>query len=149
MSSARINYLGQHARRAAEFMRLPDGYQQFFAATQISSRHVRRQLYAPGFWDRVEGEGGYARLEAEYFPAGGRQPGTAQGEHGPGHQRRTQRGEQQRDHPGPDPLVEGQHPPKDRDDRVGQGQSGLSRDQPPSAALISGATICMPGSSAL
>lgn len=77
VSSPRINYLSQKARRAAEFMRLPDGYQQFFAATQISSRRVRRQLYAPGFWDRVEGDDGFAQLEAEYFPANGSMAGSA------------------------------------------------------------------------
>lgn len=68
--SERLNSIRQHARRFAEFVRLPDGYQQFFAATQISSRALRRQLYSSDFWHRQEGEDSYARLEQEYFPAG-------------------------------------------------------------------------------
>lgn len=68
--SRRLNALRQHARRFAEFIRLPDGYQQFFAATQISSRALRRQIYSPAFWHHHEGEDSYARLEQEYFPAG-------------------------------------------------------------------------------
>lgn len=68
--SEHLNSIRQHARRFAEFVRLPDGYQQFFAATQISSRALRRQLYSSDFWHRQEGEDSYARLEQEYFPAG-------------------------------------------------------------------------------
>lgn len=67
--SGKLNSIRQHARRFAEFVRLSDGYQQFFAATQISSRGLRRQLYSPDFWQRQEGEDSYARLEQEYFPA--------------------------------------------------------------------------------
>jgi len=66
--SARFNYLRQHAQRFAEFIRLPDGYQQFFAATQISRRSLRRELYTDAFWQRHEGEESYAELEREYFP---------------------------------------------------------------------------------
>jgi asparagine synthase (glutamine-hydrolysing) len=68
-ASARLNLLRQHARRFAEFVSLPDGYQQFFAATQISSRELRRRIYEPGFWSRQEGDDSYDRLEQEYFPA--------------------------------------------------------------------------------
>ncbi len=67
-SSARINYFRQNAQRAAEFLRLPDGYQQFFAATQTSGRMLRQRLYTPEFWARQEGPGGYELLEEEYFP---------------------------------------------------------------------------------
>jgi len=70
-SSTQLNVLRQHARRVAEFAALPDGYQQFFAATQTSGRGLRREVYAPDFWSRLEGDDGYARLEAEYFPDGG------------------------------------------------------------------------------
>ena len=68
--SPRLNYLRQHAQRFAEFIRLPDGYQQSFAATQISQRSSRRRLYSADFWARHEGEDAYARLEGEYFPEG-------------------------------------------------------------------------------
>jgi len=68
--SERFNYLRQHAQRFAEFVRLPDGYQQFFAATQISRRALHRELYSEAFWDRHEAEESYARLESEYFPPG-------------------------------------------------------------------------------
>jgi asparagine synthase (glutamine-hydrolysing) len=67
--SERLNAFRQHALRFAEFIRLPDGYQQFFAATQISSRALRRRIYSPDFWHQQEGEDSYARLEQEYFPA--------------------------------------------------------------------------------
>lgn len=65
----RLNSIRQHARRFTEFARLPDGYQQFFAATEISSRELRRQIYSSDFWHRQESEDTYARLEQEYFPA--------------------------------------------------------------------------------
>src|SRR6478609_11048 len=67
-SSARINYFRQNAQRAAEFLRLPDGYQQFFAATQTSTKALRQRIYTPEFWEKQEGTGGYERLEKEYFP---------------------------------------------------------------------------------
>jgi asparagine synthase (glutamine-hydrolysing) len=68
--STRLNYLRQHAQRLAEFVELPDGYQQFFAATQISRRALRRAVYAPEFWERHEGAASYADLEREYFAEG-------------------------------------------------------------------------------
>ena len=66
--SARANLLRQHAQRFAEFARLPDGYQQFFAATQISRSAVRGALLEPDFAARHEGKDWLAGLEQEYFP---------------------------------------------------------------------------------
>ena len=66
--STRINYLQQHARRFKEFVSLPDGYQQFFAATEISSRAVRQQIYNPEFQASHRDEVSYEALETEYFP---------------------------------------------------------------------------------
>ncbi|WP_340318166.1 asparagine synthase (glutamine-hydrolyzing) [Rhizorhabdus argentea] len=66
--SAKINYLRQHCQRFAEFARLPDGYQQFFAATQISREALRGRIYKPEFKAVHEGPYAYADLEAEYFP---------------------------------------------------------------------------------
>lgn len=68
--SNRVNLLRQHARRFGEFAGLADGYQQFFAATEISSGFLRKQLFTDDFWSQHEGEESYARLEQEYFPAG-------------------------------------------------------------------------------
>ena len=68
-ASAGANLMRQHARRFAEFARLPDGYQQFFAATQLSSGAVRRRLLDPAFAERFEPADWTARLEQEYFPA--------------------------------------------------------------------------------
>ena len=68
-SSPRLNYLRQHAQRFAEFIRLPDGYQQFFAATQISRRALRQRVYSADFWHRHESDASYAQLEQEYFAA--------------------------------------------------------------------------------
>lgn len=68
--SARANLVRQYAQRFAEFAELPDGYQQFFAATQISRRAVREGLFDPQFAARFEGPDSLARLEQEYFPAG-------------------------------------------------------------------------------
>ena len=65
--STRFNYLRQHAQRFSEFVRLPDGYQQFFAATQVSSLTVRRGVYARDFQAAHDGDDPYGRLEAEYF----------------------------------------------------------------------------------
>ena len=67
---SRINYLRQYAQRFAEFIELPDGYQQFFAATQISQRSLRRELYTADFFAGQEHKDAYAALEHEYFPAG-------------------------------------------------------------------------------
>lgn len=66
--SARVNTLRQHARRLAEFIRLPDGYQQFFAATQTSRLAVRRDVFTADFCARFEPDDAYAALEREYFP---------------------------------------------------------------------------------
>lgn len=66
--STKINYLRQHGQRFAEFIQLPDGYQQFFAATQISRRTLRSRIYAPQFKCMYEGPHAYEELEAEYFP---------------------------------------------------------------------------------
>ena len=66
--SARANLLRQHAQRFAEFARLPDGYQQFFAATQISRSALRGELLEPDFAARNEGNHWLAGLEQEYFP---------------------------------------------------------------------------------
>ena len=68
--SKRVNVLRQHARRFGEFAGLADGYQQFFAATEISSQALRHQLFTSDFWNQHEGELSYARLEQEYFPTG-------------------------------------------------------------------------------
>ena len=68
--SPRLNYLRQHARRFAEFIQLPDGYQQFFAATQTSSGSVRRTVYTSDFIARNQSDEEYTQLEAEYFPPG-------------------------------------------------------------------------------
>jgi asparagine synthase (glutamine-hydrolysing) len=67
--SARANVLRQHVRRLEEFVGLPDGYQQFFAATETSRRADRARLLTPGFADRFEGQDSLAALEEEYFPA--------------------------------------------------------------------------------
>ena len=65
--SQRLNYVRQHAQRLSEFVQLPDGYQQFFAATQISRRNVRERIYSSDFFNRLEGNRPYADLENEYF----------------------------------------------------------------------------------
>ena len=75
--SARVNYLRQHAQRFAEYIRLPDGYQQFFAATQSSRRSVRKRVYSADFWNRHEGADSYRSLEEEYFPDHGRRAESA------------------------------------------------------------------------
>jgi asparagine synthase (glutamine-hydrolysing) len=68
---AKLNYLRQHAQRFDEFVRLPDGYQQFFAATQISRRQLRQRVYSKAFWAAHECGNGYDLLEQEYFPGAG------------------------------------------------------------------------------
>ena len=65
--STKLNYLRQHGQRFAEFLQLPDGYQQFFAATQISRKVLRNRVYAPWFRETYEGAHAYADLESEYF----------------------------------------------------------------------------------
>ena len=69
--SSRLNYLRQHAQRFAEFIRLPDGYQQFFAATQSSRRGLRKRILSNDFFERYDGSDSYAALEREYFPSTG------------------------------------------------------------------------------
>ncbi len=71
LPSEQLNYLRQKGLRAAEFISETDGYHQFFAATQISSRSLRRELYTREFWERHEREDGLSELEQEYFPSGG------------------------------------------------------------------------------
>jgi asparagine synthase (glutamine-hydrolysing) len=69
VGSKRGNYFLQNARRVGELIRLPDGYQQFFAATQTSSRSTLGQIYCKDFKGRNERLDDFALLEAEYFPA--------------------------------------------------------------------------------
>jgi len=57
----------QHTQRFAEFIRLPDGYQQFFAATQISRHGLRERIYTGDFRARQEQGKPYQLLEQEYF----------------------------------------------------------------------------------
>jgi asparagine synthase (glutamine-hydrolysing) len=71
-ASRRLNYFRQYAQRFSEFVTLPDGYQQFFAATETSRRALRREIYAPEFWAAWEGDAHYDRLEQEYFPENAR-----------------------------------------------------------------------------
>jgi asparagine synthase (glutamine-hydrolysing) len=66
--SARVNVLRQHLQRLNEFAGLPDGFQQFFAATQISRSGLRSELLQPDFAQQSEGPGWRAALEQEYFP---------------------------------------------------------------------------------
>ena len=56
------------ARRAAEYARLPDGYQQFFAGTQLSTAALRRRLYTPHFLAAQEAPHDLAAQEREYAP---------------------------------------------------------------------------------
>ncbi|HEX4736299.1 MAG TPA: asparagine synthase (glutamine-hydrolyzing) [Allosphingosinicella sp.] len=58
----------QHGARAAEYARLPDGYQQFFAGTQLSTAALRRRLYTPHFLREQEEPHGLAEQEREYAP---------------------------------------------------------------------------------
>jgi asparagine synthase (glutamine-hydrolysing) len=67
--SARANVLRQHVQRLGEFMGVPDGFQQFFAATQISRGQQRAQLLEPEFAGRFEPDGWLGSLEEEYFPS--------------------------------------------------------------------------------
>jgi asparagine synthase (glutamine-hydrolysing) len=70
-SLPRANLLRQHIARFSEFARLPDGYQQFFAATQISRQSVRHQVYSEDF-DRQNAQfDDFGALEQEYLSAGG------------------------------------------------------------------------------
>jgi asparagine synthase (glutamine-hydrolysing) len=60
-----------HAERASELMSMADGYQQFFAATQICSATVRRRVLGHGFARDHAAEDDPAALELEYFPDAG------------------------------------------------------------------------------
>jgi asparagine synthase (glutamine-hydrolysing) len=70
LPGARLNLLRQHAKRVAEFAELDDGYQQFFAATEISSRALRRSIYNADFCAAQDGLRSYTDLEDEYFSKG-------------------------------------------------------------------------------
>ena len=65
--SVRANRLRQTMRRLEELLALPDGYQQFFAATQIGSTRQRRKLLDLQFASQFEPDGWLTDLEAEYF----------------------------------------------------------------------------------
>jgi asparagine synthase (glutamine-hydrolysing) len=67
--SARVNLLRQHVIRLSDFMSVPDGFQQFFAATQISGGAQRVRLLEPAFVKSFEPAGWLADLEEEYFPS--------------------------------------------------------------------------------
>lgn len=69
--SPRVNLLRQHVARFSEFARLPDGYQQFFAATQISRQSVRHRVYSREFDRQNAGFEDFESLEQEYLSAGG------------------------------------------------------------------------------
>jgi asparagine synthase (glutamine-hydrolysing) len=60
--------LHPHGARAAEYARLPDGYQQFFAGTQLSTAALRRRLYTPDFLRAQEEPHGLAAQERDYAP---------------------------------------------------------------------------------
>jgi asparagine synthase (glutamine-hydrolysing) len=60
--------LHRHGARAVEYARLPDGYQQFFAGTQLSTAALRRRLYTPRFRAEQEERHGLAAQEREYAP---------------------------------------------------------------------------------
>lgn len=69
--SSKASYLRQHIQRFSEFARLPDGYQQFFAATQISRQSARRHLYSDAFNQQNAGLEDFGVLEQEYRSQGG------------------------------------------------------------------------------
>ncbi len=60
--------LHRHGARVAEYARLPDGYQQFFAGTQLSTAALRRRLYTPRFFAEQEERHSPAAQEREYAP---------------------------------------------------------------------------------
>jgi asparagine synthase (glutamine-hydrolysing) len=61
-------FLHPHGRRALEYAQLPDGYQQFFAGTQLSSAALRRALYTHSFLAEQEEPHNLAAQEREYAP---------------------------------------------------------------------------------
>jgi asparagine synthase (glutamine-hydrolysing) len=65
-----LNVLRQNADRFTEFVRLADGFPQFFAATQISRQNQRRRIYSRDFAATFESGNPYEALGQEYFPAG-------------------------------------------------------------------------------
>ena len=65
--SAWWNYRIQNVRKFRDSALLDDSFQRFFAATQISTPQIRKQLYQPGFWERFEGPNSFRKLEQEYF----------------------------------------------------------------------------------
>ena len=67
--SARANVLRQHVQRLGEFVAADDGFQQFFAATQISRARQRTELLEPEFSRRFEPDGWLGEVEQEYFPS--------------------------------------------------------------------------------
>jgi len=66
-SSPRWNYVRQNAMDFCDAALLDNGFQRFFAGTQITSPALRARIYAPAFWQRQDGPNGFAKLEAEYF----------------------------------------------------------------------------------
>lgn len=70
LESSRWNYLRQDTRRFIDSALLENGFQRFFAATQISTPKVRERLYEGGFFERQESPSRFARLEHEYFSSG-------------------------------------------------------------------------------
>ena len=67
LRSTRLNYFRQKSERLNELIKLPDGFQQFFAATEISSRSSRQRIYARNFRGSSDGANAYAAVVAEYF----------------------------------------------------------------------------------
>jgi asparagine synthase (glutamine-hydrolysing) len=62
-----LDDLRLHARRAAEYAAIPDGWQQFFAGTQLGAASIRRRLYTADFRRDQEGPNDLAAQEREYF----------------------------------------------------------------------------------
>jgi asparagine synthase (glutamine-hydrolysing) len=60
--------LGHNARKFRQSAALGSSFQRFFSGTTITNPWVRQRIYAPAFHDRQDAPGGFARLEAEYFP---------------------------------------------------------------------------------
>ncbi len=67
LGSQRLNDLRQKLLRLNEMINLPDGFQQFFAATEISSRSSRMRIYSRNFRAENETHNPYAAAVAEYF----------------------------------------------------------------------------------
>jgi asparagine synthase (glutamine-hydrolysing) len=69
--SPRANLLQERIARFSEFARLRDGYQQFFAATQISRLSVRHLVYSEDFDRQIAPFDDFGALEQEYLSTGG------------------------------------------------------------------------------